>query len=214
MEAGRRRIRTRGLLAVALAFAALPPGTARAHGDPASDVVDRGTLFIPSEVAFDSTVRARLVDLVAEGDERGFPVRVVLIARQADLGADPIYWLRPQRYAGFLAGEIAFAYKGRLLIAMPNGFGFWNGGAPVAREVALLKPIRIATGPNGLAAAAVVAVRKLAAHAGHPLALPRAKGGSRTRDRILIAVGAAVALALWALALRFRATIRGRFRRA
>ena len=200
-------------IALLLALAALLPAAARADGDPASDVLYTGFVFFPFDVKFDSKLQSQLTELAVSSKDAGIPVKVALIANRYDLGTVGALWLKPQQYAKFLAAELAFLYKGRLLIVMPNGFGFWNAGKPVAKEVALLKTIPVRPGPNGLAASAIVAVQRLAAQAGHPLAMPKANGGSKTRDRILIAAAAAVLLALWALAFRFRFVLRERLRR-
>src|SRR5207245_7507310 len=107
--------------------------------------------------------------------DAGIPIKVALIVNRYDLGSVGALWRMPQQYARFLGAELAFLYKGRLLIVMPNGFGFWNGGKPVAREQALLKTLPVRAGANGMAQSALVAVRNLAAQAGHPLRLPPAK---------------------------------------
>ena len=195
-------------IALLLALAALLPTAARADGDPASDVLYTGFVFFPFDVKFDSKVQSQLNELAVSSKDAGIPIKVALIANRNDLGSVGALWLKPQQYAKFLAAELAFLYKGRLVVVMPNGFGFWNAGKPVAKEVALLKTIPVRAGPNGLASSALTAVRRLAAHAGHPLRTPKANGGSKTRDRILIAGAAAVLLALWALAFRFRRPLR------
>jgi hypothetical protein len=200
-------------LALLLALAALLPAAAQADGDPASDVLYTGFVFFPFDAKFDSKPQSQLTELAVSAKESGIPIKVALIANRYDLGTVPSLWLKPQQYAKFLSAELAFLYKGRLLIVMPNGFGFWNNGKPVAKELALLTTIPVQPGPNGLAASAIVAVQKLAAQAGHPLPAPKAKGSSATSDRLLIAAAAVVLLALWALAFRFRKALGERLRR-
>jgi len=34
------------------------------------------------------------------------------------------FWKKPQDYAKFLAEELAFVYDKRLLVIMPNGYGY------------------------------------------------------------------------------------------
>jgi hypothetical protein len=192
---------------LALAAAALlAPVAARADGDPASDVLYTGLVFYPFDARFDSSLQSQLNELTANAKAAGVPIKVALILKRTDLGVVTALWLKPQQYAQFLAAELAFLYKGRLLIVMPNGFGFWNAGKPVAKELALLKTVPIRQGENGFVETALTAVQRLAAQAGRPLPLPKAKGGSGTSDRLVIA-GAALALLALGLLVRFRRTL-------
>jgi hypothetical protein len=194
----------RGRLALLLALVALlAPAAAHADGDPASDVLYTGLVFYPFDASFDASLQSRLNELTANAKAAGVPIKVALILKRTDLGVVTALWLKPQEYARFLAAELAFLYKGPLLIVMPNGFGFWNGGKPVAKQLALLRTVPIRPGPDGFVQTATGAVQKLAAQAGHPLPLPKANGGSRATDRLLI-LGAAVALLALGLAVRFR----------
>jgi hypothetical protein len=197
------------VLALLLMLAALLPAAARADGDPASDVLYAGFVFFPFDARFDASLQTQLTELTVASKEAGLPIKVALIANAYDLGAIGSLWRQPQQYARFLGAELAFLYKGRLLIVMPNGFGFWNGGQPVAKELALLKSIPIHAGPNGLAAAAISAVHELAARAGRPLPNPHARGSSNTTDRIVIGLGA-LALLVLLLAVRFRGRLLAR----
>ena len=109
---------------------------------------------------------------------------------------------KPQQYARFLGLELYFLYKGPLLIAMPNGFGFHYPNKPVAREQAILKKVAPAKDPNAMAVSAANAVRRLAAAAGHPLpgGDVSLKSGSqkstKSRDRLVIVLAAVGAAAL------------------
>ena len=190
-------------VALLLALAALLPAAARADGDPASDVLYTAFVFFPFDVKVDQGLQSQLTELTASSKDAAIPIKVALIAKRYDLGSVPALWQRPQQYAKFLGAELAFLYEGRLLIVMPTGFGFWDGGKAVAKERALLKTIPVRAGPDGMAQSALVAVQKLAAQAGHPLPLPKAKAGSKATDRIVIASAAAGLLALL-LILRFR----------
>jgi hypothetical protein len=193
----------RRALVLVLALALLLPAAARADGDPASDVLYTGFVFFPFDVKFDSSLQSQLNGLTVSAKEAGVPIRVALIASRYDLGSVSSLWQLPQRYAKFLGAELAFLYKGRLLIVMPNGFGFWHGGKPIGKELPLLRTIPIHPGPNGLAQAAITAVEKLTAQAGHPVSAPKAKGSSRATDRLVI-VAAALVVLLLALLVRFR----------
>ena len=50
----------------------------------------------------------------------------------------PALWRQPQKYAQFLGQELFYVYKGRLLIAMPNGYGIYQHGKRVTTERKLL----------------------------------------------------------------------------
>ena len=53
----------------------------------------------------------------------------------------PALWGQPRTYAHFLGQELAFLYKGPLLIVMPSGLGFNHGRQPTTREYAVLKNV-------------------------------------------------------------------------
>jgi hypothetical protein len=79
---------------------------------------------------------------------------------------------------------------------MPAGFGYYAGpGKPMDKELAVLKGIKPGRIPTDLTTSAAEAVRQLAAANGVTVTKP-SSGGSSTRDRILILVGALVVLAL------------------
>ena len=59
---------------------------------------------------------------------------MAIIAKPDDLGSVTSLWREPQAYAHFLGLELSLAYKGRLLVVMPNGFGFnWTGHSVCGR---------------------------------------------------------------------------------
>jgi hypothetical protein len=196
----------RALLLLALA-AALAAPAALADGDPASDVLYTQWVFFPFEIKYGSHEKQALLSTVDDARKGGYPIKVALITQRYDLGAVPELFGRPQQYAHFLGFELAFLYKGPLLIAMPNGYGIFNANKPVAQELAVLKKSAPQRDPNAMAVAAANAVRHLAAAAGHPLPggdvtlQSASKKSTSGRDRLVIvlaAVGAAVLLgALW-----------------
>jgi hypothetical protein len=187
------------LAAAALSFAA----AARAHGDPASDYLLGQSVFLPLSAKIDQDVVDRLRAVISGADRSQFKIKVAVIAAPSDLGTAASLYRKPQRYAEFLGLELSFAYRDRLLVVMPNGFGYAVGGDREPGADAVLKsvsqPGRDATKQVN---AATVAVRRLAAAAGHPIVLP--KGGSETRDRIVIAAAATSAIALIAAFVLFR----------
>jgi hypothetical protein len=186
----------RTLLATA-AVALLAVPVARANGDPASDVLLTQQVFIGPEVPISSADQDELLNTVAAANERGFKIRVALIAFTGDLGTAVSLWRHPQSYAKFLGSEIAFVYTNRLLIAMPSGFGFYRGRKPVAKEQRVLRRIRPGKTPVALARSTTRAVRALAAAEGVTLPTESSKS-TAWRDRAIIAAaGIAILLILF-----------------
>ncbi len=175
-----------GLAALlALVALALAPAAARADGDPASDVLYNGKIFLPFEVKISGQTQLDLQQTVAAAWKAGFPIKVAVISSAYDLGSVGALWLKPQLYAKFLGSEEAFLYKGRLLIVMPNGFGLNHG---TAAERKLLEQVPIGQGADGLTASAADGVRALAAASGHQLPKPVHKTSNAGRDRIVLVV--------------------------
>lgn len=204
----------RSLLCALVAVIALAlPALANADGDPASDyLIGQPTFYALDEIPAD---RARTLDtIVKDANRAGFQIRVALIASLPDLGSVTSLYRKPQQYAQFLGQELFYAYKGRLLIVMPNGFGYSIRGRPAPAEkraIARLAP----PGTNGgrIADAATNAVHLLAQAAGHNVPLPKSgSGSSATGDRIkigAIAVGVAAIAAALVLLRRGRRATRG-----
>jgi cytochrome oxidase Cu insertion factor (SCO1/SenC/PrrC family)/thiol-disulfide isomerase/thioredoxin len=151
------------LVAVIAAALVVRPAPARADGDPGSDVLVYQPLFLASDAGISAPEQVRLGDLLQAAAHSGFPVRVAIIAGPEDLGAITALWRKPRAYASFLGTEISLAYTGRLVVVMPDGFGFNWPGHPSAPGYATLSRIRIAAGGAGLAAATQAAVGSLAA---------------------------------------------------
>lgn len=194
---------------VLIAFAVLVP-LARADGDPASDYLYTQKVFVPFDVTKSPAQSAPLAADVEGATKAGYTIRVAVIGSAYDLGSVPSLWRRPRLYARFLGAELAFVYKQRLLIVMPNGFGFFWKGHPVAREYATLSKIHIAPGNPALLTAARAAVQALAGDANvhvQPAAAPKSTTG---RDRVIIAIAALVLIAaalLGRVVLRRRRTL-------
>jgi len=192
------------LLAVAVVALGLP-ATARANGDPASDYLLVQKLFLPFTAKIDQTEVKRLEAVLTAADRANFPIRVAVILSPSDLGTAFSLYRKPQHYAEFLGLELAFVYRGRLLVVMPNGYGYSVKGVPDPKTTKILKPLP----PPGRDAteevvAAEAAVRKLAAASGHQLVVAQVSGGSSTRDRITIAAGATAGIALFAAVVLYR----------
>jgi hypothetical protein len=201
----------RRLLAVALLLTAIaaPPALlglsappARADGDPASDFLLTYQVFYPY---YSNTPKDSLTTLkktVADANKRGYRIRVAVITSPYDLGSVSALWGKPTAYAGFLAEELSFIYRGRLLIVSPKGYGYNEGTRrvgttyvvhPSPKTLALLRTVPIGKGTDGLLKTADRAVRLLAARDG--IKLPAASGSTgsgsgSSMDTIVIAVAA------------------------
>jgi hypothetical protein len=143
-------------------IAAVAAQSARADGDPASDYLLVQRVFVPYEGAAASAQQHALTKAVAAANTGGFKIRVAVIFSSYDLGSVTSLWRKPQTYARFLGYELSFVYRQRLLVVMPNGFGFnWQKHSPKA-AYALLAKIPVQHGAAGLLASATAAVQALA----------------------------------------------------
>lgn len=186
--------------AAALSF----PAAAQANGDPASDYLLVQDVFLPFNAKIDSGAVERLKAVIAAADKSKFKIKVAVIGTQYDLGTAFSLYRKPQQYSEFLGLELLFVYRDRLLVVMPNGFGYAIGGSPSHAASRVLKSLPV-PGRDGTKQvnAATVAVRRLAAAGGHSIALSEG-GGSETRDRITIAAAATAGIALIAALILLR----------
>jgi hypothetical protein len=181
-------------LAVLMGLVALlMPGTAKANGDPASDVLLTDQVFLPFEAPISDTAKKNLRDTVAEANKKGFKVRVAVIAFTSDLGTATALWAHPEDYSKFLGKEIAFVTTDPLLVAMPAGFGFYDQDRPVASEQQVLAKVKPGKIPTALAESTAAAVRALAAAKGMTLPKP-SSGSSGAHDRLILGVAVAAFL--------------------
>lgn len=180
----------------AAALVALLPAHASADGDPASDYLLGQNVFLPFDVKIPPAKSSQLTQLLANAKRAGFPIRVAVIGTRYDMGSVTVLYGKPKQYARFLGTELKFIYRGRLLVVMPNGFGYSVGGrSEPSSPIAGLAP----PGHDGtrLAGGAITAVQRLAAAEGVRLALPKAKPmHSANRDRVIIAAVALTGVAL------------------
>jgi hypothetical protein len=154
------------VLAISVGWSAAP---ARSDGDPASDVLVADSVFYPYSSTVSASLQRTLNGEAAAASRAHFPVKVALIPAPFDLGAIPSLFGKPQTYASFLGQEISFLdVTTRLLVVMPNGYGVRNLGPGASHVVASLNKPAGARGDD-LAQAAIVALPKLAAAAGHPI---------------------------------------------
>ena len=131
------------LLAVAASLVVFVSG-ARADGDPASDYLVSRQVFVSSQQGVESSGQRELLATVGAANRAGFAIRVAIISSDYDLGSITALWRKPALYARFLGLGLASAYRGRLLVVMPNGFGFNWPGHPAGREQQVLA--KVATG--------------------------------------------------------------------
>jgi cytochrome oxidase Cu insertion factor (SCO1/SenC/PrrC family) len=202
----------RGVAALLLSAALLAGfcAQARADGDPASDFLLSQQVFVLLQAGGTPPAQKALTEVVASANKAGFPIRVAVISSEYDLGSVSVLWKKPQTYARFLGIELSLAYKGPLLVAMPNGFGFNWPGHSTAAAYGVLAKVKAPPGEVGTLTAAQAAVRRLAAAAGVRLATgsggaaaalapatPHGKSsGGIAGIAILIAAVVALALAL------------------
>jgi MYXO-CTERM domain-containing protein len=201
----------RRLLAVALLLAAIAVPTAlfglsaspaRADGDPASDFLLTYQVFYPYYSNTPKDSLTKLKETVADANKRGYRIRVAVITSPYDLGSVSALWEKPKAYAGFLAEELAFVYRGRLLIVSPKGYGYNEGTRrvgttyvvnPSPKALALVRTVPIGKGTDGLLKTADRAVRVLAAKDGVKLpAVSGSTGSGSGSDTTVIALAAAL----------------------
>jgi hypothetical protein len=194
----------RSVAAALLCVLALGAGVARADGDPASDYLLARQVFAPYDVHAPSRLKAQLAGVVREANRSGYRIRVAVIASSYDLGSVTSLWRRPRAYARFLGIELSFVYKGRLLVAMPNGFGYRDGKRSPAAGYRTLARLRVGSGGTGLTRSAIAAVERLAAAGGVTVRPPAVEVARRPSsggggDRLHVAIGVAVLVALYLL---------------
>jgi hypothetical protein len=191
------------LLAAVLAACAATP-LAHADGDPASDYLYTQQVFIPFDIKSPVAAQGELHRTIAGANRSGFGIRVAIIGSAYDLGAVPSLWKKPQTYARFLGEELVFLYKQRLLVVMPNGFGFFWHGHDVTKEYETLAKISVGT---DLVAAAHTAVVQLAAASGVNVEPAQPPKSTASRDRLIIILGS---IAIVAAGLLVRRLLRRR----
>ena len=207
------RASMRALLALLLAAAAL--GTAApaalADADPPSDVLLLQSVYYPYQPPVSDKLRRTLDKVVLDAKTAGYPVKVAMVESTVDLGAIPQLFGRPAEYAPFLGREIAFKSKDPLLVVMSPAIATYNV-TPKAQQAIQGIKIDASKQSDGLVAAAIEAVPKMATASGHPVAavpVPSTGGGKKSGGGTspLIVFGAPVllvALAALVAALRRR----------
>ncbi|MGB9184119.1 MAG: SCO family protein [Solirubrobacteraceae bacterium] len=160
-------------LTVALA-AAIFAANARADGDPASDYLQANQVFFASatpgataaQTPAPSASQRQLLSVVSAANRAGFGIRVAIVSTEYDLGSITELWRKPALYARFLGLELSSIFRQRLLVVMPDGYGFNWPGHPTAPAYRTLAKIPVGAGDGVLAEVAQTAVRNLAGAAG------------------------------------------------
>jgi hypothetical protein len=193
-------LRKVALIVAALALGAVAVPAARADGDPASDYLITQDVFLPLDRTVPADAERRLLALVQESRDKGYVVKVALIASRTDLGAVTALWRKPQPYADFLGQELYYLYRGPLLVVMPNGYGIYKHGLDTRLEKSALAALPAPEAKReDVATAALRAVQALAALQGVKLAIPtQGKPSSTNSDRlkiltIALTIGAVIA---------------------
>jgi hypothetical protein len=179
------------------------PAVARANGDPASDYLLVQSTFLPFNAKVDPQASKELSDTIKAADQKGFKTKVAVIGSRYDLGTAFSLYNKAQKYAQFLGLELSFQYRDRLLVVMPNGYGFSIDGKPDPKGIAIVQKLPPpGKDPTKQIQGASAAIRKLAAASGKPLPASGSGGSSKNRDRITLAAGL-VALAAILAAIVF-----------
>jgi hypothetical protein len=211
---GRSRARLLAQLVASTVILALAAGSfatsARADGDPASDVLATQPLFLPQDAGIPLAQQNQLTALLGAAASSRYQLRVAIIDSSTDLGSIIELWHQPQTYARFLGQELSLVYRGPLLVIMPNGFGLESLNPAAPANPSALAGIRIPAGGAGLGTLALTAIQRLADASGHSVPIPAATattaatGSGNTTPVIAFAIGLALIALAWGASLRAR----------
>ena len=171
------------LVVAVVAAACVGASGARADGDPASDYLLTEQAFVSPNARVSTGNTRRLADSLTILGRAGYRIRVAVIQSRFDLGAVTVLDGKPRLYARFLSQELRFVYKGRLLVVMPNGYGFAEDGRSVPDEQSVVDSVQPAWSLDGakLVAASIAAEGALAA--AHGIDVTQLPGWPRRRRR-------------------------------
>jgi hypothetical protein len=161
-------------VAVATLIPAGLPSLALADGDPPSDALIYQRVFLPFH-APRLRLKQELFVLASEAKRAGFRIRIAVIQAKADLGSVSQLYGKPRIYAQFLGAELRYVHRDRLLVVMRQGYGYTRAGHQIKGSAKTVTSLAPPTGnsPDQLTQAAITAVQRLAAAAGHPIPRPR-----------------------------------------
>jgi hypothetical protein len=156
-------VRRLAALVALLLVAASGAATARADGDPASDILYVQDVFVPFPKPTPA-VTAALETAVMHANDSGLRLKVAVLASQTDMGTARSLFNRPSDYAKFLGFELSYNYEGVLLVVMPAGFGvFKKAGSTTSYEHAVSAVNIDGSSADALVNTATSAVRRLTA---------------------------------------------------
>jgi hypothetical protein len=191
-------IRSRAFLVFLLVLVggAVRAGAAAADADPASDVLLVQNAFLPYQPATPPALVKGLNQALTEIHATGLQLKVAIIGSPVDLGGIPDLFGQVRRYAAFLETEISYRGPQPLLVVMPDGLSLQAAG-PASALTGLAVDTHQQSG--GLARTALLAVERIAAARGRPIAAPSlgaSSGGGVTGPLIVAAVAVLLLLAV------------------
>jgi hypothetical protein len=220
---------------VAVGTALGGPARALAHGDPTAHYLETDSLLTSYAAPPDVRVERRLRGVLDAAAAHGYPIKVALIANEGDTGGEPEPLADTQSYVLTVSEQLEDVrpLAAPVLIVTPGGYGI-AGRQPrdgtltqitptLAASLTRHLPLADEAAGTALARTAMVAVRRLAAAAGHPLPehIPPAKDdlngilrGARSQDAFggpwMIAALALATLLLGALLVAVHRRLLGR----
>jgi hypothetical protein len=185
-------------LLLAAVTSAVAASSARANGDPASDVLPFTPVFLSIKNPNTSPAGRDLLAVTRAAAKKKRPIRVAVISEPSDLGLIQSLWQKPQPYAEFLGKELfQFGkYNGTLVVSMPNGFGVNGPDAAKGKPALARLPKPNTNDLERLGEDTADAVRAVAAANGYVLPASSASGsGTPAWLIILAALGGAALVA-------------------
>ena len=198
------------MLLLALLGGSVRSAVAAADADPASDVLLVQNAFFPYQPSIPPLLAKSVDRALTEIHATGLALKVAIIGSPVDLGGIPQLFGQVARYAAFLETEISFHGPQPLLVVMPDGLSLQAAGPP-----SVLSGLTVDAHQQsiGLARTAVLAVERIAAARGHPIAAPTlaaGSGGAGSAVPLILAVAATLLLAGAVVAWRRSARATGR----
>ncbi len=174
-----------------------------ADADPASDTLLIQNAFLPYTPVTPAPLQRSLDTALREIAATGLPLKVAVIASPVDLGGIPELYGQPSRYARFLDTELSAHGPQPLLVVMGNGLSAQHAGPASALAGLAATTGKAASGT--LVKTAVLAVERIAAERGHPIArvsLRSAQATGSSTGAVVIGVIAVALLVASGLAIR------------
>jgi hypothetical protein len=190
-------VRRAAALVALLAMFVVP--SARADGDPASDILFGDNVFLSLVSPQTNTKGKELERLTAAAAKQGFVLKVAIVKAPTDLGAIPQLYGHALKYAKFLRTELTWGgFKGTLIVVMngdPGGVAATGPGAAPASVRLSRLAIPPDAGLDQLADVAIPAVH-IVATANHVSLAAAPANGNQNRDRLIIGAGLFAFIAL------------------